>query len=127
MEGMRAGIHPIDASKEYMTEERCSILELSNQAEDPDVSIARARVVPGQTTAWHLLEGVAERYLILEGEGRVEVGALEPGMVREGDLVFIPPGTRQRISNTGAADLVFLAICTPRFTPSCYRDLESGG
>ena len=108
-----------------MTDERCAILEFSNSHEDPELSIARARVAPGVTTAWHALDGVAERYVIQSGEGRVEVGELEPQVVGPGDVVRIPPGVSQRIGNTGEEDLIFLAICTPRFRPECYRDLES--
>ena len=116
-------IHP-DESAEYETPERCAILELSNDADDPDVSIARARVAPGVTTAWHKLKSVAERYVILSGEGRVEVGELEPQDVGPEDVVRIPPDVRQRITNTGDEELTFLAICTPRFTPECYITLE---
>lgn len=113
-----------EESREYDTPERCSILELSNDASDPHVSIARARVAPGVTTAWHCLEGVVERYVIQSGVGQVEVGELEPQGVGPGDVVRIPSGERQRIGNTGSEDLVFLAICTPRFVPECYTDLE---
>jgi mannose-6-phosphate isomerase-like protein (cupin superfamily) len=28
----------------------------------------------------------------------------------------------QRVTNTGEEDLVFLAICTPRFRPENYRE-----
>jgi mannose-6-phosphate isomerase-like protein (cupin superfamily) len=108
----------------YDTPERCSILELSNDAGDPDVSIAQATVKAGVTTAWHRLDGVAERYVLLAGQGRVEVGAEPPQTVGPGDVVRIPAGVRQRIENTGGGDLVFLAICTPRFIPECYIALE---
>lgn len=114
-----------EQSQEYMTDERCSILELSNDPDDPEVSIARARVAAGVTTAWHCLDGVAERYVIQSGEGIVDVGELKPRMVGPGDVVRIPPGVRQRIQNIGSKDLIFLAICTPRFRPECYRNLES--
>ncbi|PXA03075.1 cupin domain-containing protein [Coraliomargarita sinensis] len=112
------------ASQEYDTSERCAILELSNDGSDPDVSIARARVAAGVTTAWHRLEGTAERYVIQSGRGRVEVGELPPTEVGPGDVVRIPPGVRQRIMSRGNEDLIFLAICTPRFRPECYLDLE---
>jgi oxalate decarboxylase/phosphoglucose isomerase-like protein (cupin superfamily) len=39
-------------------------------------------------------------------------------------VVLIPPACRQRIANTGAGDLVFLAICTPRFSYDAYEELE---
>lgn len=121
---MEPAILPFTPANEYATEERCHILELANTPGDPDASLARARVAPGVTTRWHVLDGIVERYLILEGEGRVEVGDLAPTRVGPGDVVVIPAGVRQRIANTGAADLVFLAVCTPRFMPGRYHDAE---
>lgn len=122
---MNAAILPIDPAAEYDTAEMCRILELANIPDDPDCSIARARVAPGTTTRWHRLVGVAERYVIIEGRGRAEVGGLSPRAVGPGDVVLIPPGCPQRIANMGKADLVFLAICTPRFLPGCYMDVET--
>ena len=109
---------------EYHTRERCYIREFSNSDADPTVSIAQARVEPGVTTRWHCLDGTTERYVILAGEGEVEVGERGPTRTGPGDVVVIPPGCRQRIHNSGSTDLLFLAICSPRFTPEAYRDLE---
>ena len=55
--------------KEYFFEENCYITELLNTEADPDVSVARVRVLTGVTTQWHTLTGTTERYLILEGTG----------------------------------------------------------
>ena len=115
--------HP-DMNREYYFTEGCHILESWNDPTDPAASIARARVAPGMTTRWHALAGVKERYLIISGQGRAEVGEETAESVTAGDVVIIPPGVRQRIANTGDTDLMFYAICTPRFTPDCYRDLE---
>jgi mannose-6-phosphate isomerase-like protein (cupin superfamily) len=109
--------------EEVFTAERCFILELSNRADDPDVSIARARVEPGVTTRWHLVRDTVERYVILEGTGEVEVGDSAARRVGAGDVVLIPASVRQRITNSGASDLIFLALCTPRFRPDAYEDL----
>lgn len=111
---------------EFYTPERCYINELSNIAADPDASIARARVRPGVTTRWHRVNGTTERYVILAGTGLVEVGNLAPQEVRPGDVVLIPPSCRQRITNLGGEDLIFLAMCTPRFRPSAYEDIDAG-
>ena len=122
---MNAAIRIPVSAAEFYTEEKCHVLELSNSADDPDCSIARARVEPGVTTRWHRLAGVAERYVLLEGRGRAEIGDLPPQEVSPGAVVLIPPGCRQRIANTGKGDLVFLAICTPRFRPETYEDIET--
>jgi mannose-6-phosphate isomerase-like protein (cupin superfamily) len=114
----------IDPTAEYDIAERCAILELANDASDPAVSIARARVAPGVTTARHRLRGTVERYLILEGRGRVDIDGMPSAEVGPGDSVTIPAMCAQRIANLGDADLLFLAICTPRFVPACYESLE---
>jgi mannose-6-phosphate isomerase-like protein (cupin superfamily) len=113
-----------DPAAEYDIAERCAILELANDASDPAVSIARARVAPGVITARHRLRGTVERYLILEGRGRVDIDGMAPAEVGPGDSVTIPAMCGQRIANLGDADLLFLAICTPRFVPACYESLE---
>jgi mannose-6-phosphate isomerase-like protein (cupin superfamily) len=111
--------------QEYWFEEGCFILELLNDPADPDVSIARARVPAGTTTTWHFLHGTTERYVILSGSAEVAVGDDPPAAVGPRDVVVIPPGVRQRIRNTGAEDLVFLAICSPRFRLENYESLEA--
>jgi mannose-6-phosphate isomerase-like protein (cupin superfamily) len=121
---MKATIKRTDPEDEYYTSERCYITELANSSDDPRLSIARARVEPGVTTRWHRLKGATERYVILEGRGRVEVGDLPPQEVQSGDVVLIPPETPQRITNLGSGDLIFLALCTPRFRRALYEELD---
>jgi mannose-6-phosphate isomerase-like protein (cupin superfamily) len=116
-------VHP-DPSSEFYTPERCFIVESWNRPDDEGLSIARARVEVGVTTAWHAVLGTIERYLIVTGGGTVEVDDLPPTAVGPGDVVVIPPGKRQRVTNTGDTDLVFYAICTPRFQQSAYQALE---
>ncbi|MDD2768821.1 MAG: cupin domain-containing protein [Methylococcus sp.] len=122
---VQAVINRGSAAPEYYFEERCYIAEWSNSPADADVSIARARVEPGVTTRRHRLMNVTERYVILEGEGQVEIGEKMLETVRPGDVVVIPPGVPQRIANTGQTNLVFLAICQPRFVPEVYEDIDT--
>jgi len=112
-------------ANEFYTDEKCYILESSNSSDDEALSIARARVLPGVTTSWHRLKRQVERYYILSGTGCVEIGELPPENVKEGDVVIIPAMCQQRITNTGVSDLVFLAMCTPRFEVKDYEDLET--
>ncbi len=118
---MRRRVQP---PAEYWFEERCHITEWWNTPADAAVSVARARVEPGVTTRLHRLDGVTERYVILEGTGCAEVAGTAPREVGAGDVVVVPPGASQRIRNVGACDLVFLAVCTPRFTREAYEDID---
>lgn len=51
-------------------------------------------------------------YHVLEGEGLMEIDGVST-VVRRHDVVFVPPGVRHGISNTGLVDLVFLVITAP--------------
>jgi mannose-6-phosphate isomerase-like protein (cupin superfamily) len=121
---MIVAIRKQNLDEEFLTPERCFVTELSNIPDDPDASIARARVEPGITTRWHRLSNTIERYYIVKGSGIVEVGELPPQEVTSGDVVLIPPMCRQRITNNGDQDLIFLAICTPRYSDDVYEDID---
>ncbi len=119
---MKEAVYRYNPEAEFYIDEGCYITELSNTADDAGLSIAKVRVKPGATTRWHRLIGTAERYVILEGSGFVETGENMQEDVGVGDVVLIPSMRRQRITNTGDNDLVFLAICTPRFENGVYED-----
>ncbi len=121
---MKEQIKRHNPDSEFYIQEGCYITELSNSEDDPNLSVARARVLPGVTTRWHRLHATSERYVVLSGTGVVEIGELPPQDVRPGDVVLIQSRSRQRISNTGDEDLIFLAICTPRFLSEAYEDLS---
>ena len=121
---MTASVKSLAVAEEYFFEEGCYITELSNSVDNPAVSIARARLAPGEATRWHMLRDTGERYVLLEGRGLVEVGDMQPQEVVPGDVVLIPPLTRQRITSVGQEDLIFLAICSPPFTSGVYIDIE---
>jgi mannose-6-phosphate isomerase-like protein (cupin superfamily) len=114
---MRPEVKQASAAVEFETTERCHIIEIANDPGDEFVSIARARVKPGVTTAWHKLDRISERYIIVSGQGLVEVDDLEPIDVLPGDVV-------RRITNTGKGDLIFYAVCAPPFRQTSYVSLE---
>jgi mannose-6-phosphate isomerase-like protein (cupin superfamily) len=111
------------AKPEVWTGERCYITELVNDAAWPEFSLARTRVEPGVTTQLHALD-VHEVYVIESGHGRMRIGDNAPFPVGPGDTVTIPQHVAQNIENTGAEDLVFLCVCTPRFSQECYTSME---
>ena len=107
---------------EYYFKEGCYIDELHNSVNDEQLSVARVRVVAQSETKLHSLNNTTERYLIESGEGKVTVGD-KSWQVGGGDIVLIPPGIAQKIKNSSGRDLVFLALCTPRFKVENYLDL----
>lgn len=109
--------------QEYYFKEGCFISEWHNTASDPMVSVARARVPKGTRTRPHQLRATTERYLILSGSGTAHIGA-EIISVTAGDSVVIPPDVTQSVTADETEDLVFLAICTPRFEPENYQVSE---
>mgnify|MGYP001060575902 CR=1 FL=1 len=111
------------SGSEHYTDEGCFIVELLGVGHDARLSVARARVEPGGITRLHRLVGVEERYVILSGEGVVEVGEHTARRVGPMDVVRIPPGIGQRIRNIGREDLVFLCLCTPPFVQACYEEV----
>jgi mannose-6-phosphate isomerase-like protein (cupin superfamily) len=113
---MQPKIVAAESLKETLTPEQCYIYE---NWSSKNVSIARARVKEGITTEAHHLVGVDEIYLIVKGKGKVKIGKLEPTGVKAGDIVFIPAGVSQHITNISKSDLIFYCICTPRFTAKC--------
>ena len=51
-------------------------------------------------------------YHVLEGEGLMQVGTKRQ-VVRRHDVIFITPGVKHAIYNTGLTDLVFIVVTTP--------------
>lgn len=108
--------------KEYYFKEGCFIEEWHNSVDDHAMSVAKVRVEVGKTTKLHALRSTYERYVIINGTAYVTVDQ-ESRQLREGDVVVIPPDTAQQIENTGEIDLIFLAICTPRFKEENYYEI----
>ncbi len=109
-------------NSEYYFDEGCYIWELANSDTEKNLSIARARVLPNTSTKQHKLANTTERYVILEGTGDVILNHQETTHVSKGDVVIIPPNCPQAIINTGADDLVFMVLCTPRFIIENYSE-----
>ncbi len=97
--------------------------ELLNHPSEPNVSLALGRVEPGVTTQLHSLS-VDERYVVYQGRAMMEVGGGPPYEIGPGDCVRIPAHISQRCTNIGDEDFIIYCVCTPRFTPECYKNLE---
>ena len=116
-------IYNTDKEQEYLTDERCHIIEILNDDQIESVSLAQARVEPSVKTKLHALSGTKEIYYILEGQGVATVNGVSKTL-NIGDCVVIESDMPQCIENTGSVDLIFLCICQPRFQFSNYKDVE---
>jgi len=116
-------VHKTSLQDEFWIRERCYIREIVNTPGIREFSLAETRVEPGVTTELHKL-GVKEWYILNKGSGLMEVDGQAAHEISAGDIVEIPAGVSQRITNTGDDDLIFQCVCMPRFTPDCYESME---
>lgn len=107
---------------EYFFKEGCFIEEWHNTPSDKNCSIARVRVRALETTKLHALKNTTERYVILSGKALVTVDQ-NTWEITQGDVVQINADQAQQIKNIENDDLVFLAICTPRFDVQNYYEV----
>ena len=78
-------------------------------------SLAHALVKSGQSSQLHKLK-TSEVYYILQGQGKMHVDK-ESSVVKAGQVIYIPPNSKQYIENTGDKDLKFLCIVDPAWKP----------
>jgi mannose-6-phosphate isomerase-like protein (cupin superfamily) len=76
-------------------------------------SLAEASLAAGQSTQRHQHRETEEIYILLEGEGDIEIDG-ELRHVQAGDAVLIPAGAWHEI--TAAAELRFLCCCVPPYS-----------
>jgi len=76
-------------------------------------SLAEASLAAGQTTQRHQHRETEEIYMLLDGEGELEVDG-ETRNVGAGDAILIPAGAWHQI--TATAPLRFLCCCAPPYS-----------
>jgi mannose-6-phosphate isomerase-like protein (cupin superfamily) len=110
---------------EFIAGDKSVLRELLNPEKEElkiRYSLARAKVSPHQATIAHRLK-VAEVYYLIEGNGIMYIDN-ESQPVAAGQTVYIPPGSTQKIKNTGLTDLVFLCIVDPAWKPEFEEVIE---
>ncbi len=118
-------IRDLSKCKEFTAADNTVLRELFNPLKDNlnlRYSLAHAIVKPGEITHNHRLK-TSEVYYILKGKGIMYIDD-ESEKVKEGQVVYIPPGSKQRIKNTGDEDLIFLCIVDPAWKPEDEEILE---
>ncbi|MDP3066325.1 MAG: cupin domain-containing protein [Methanobacteriaceae archaeon] len=75
-------------------------------------SLAHTVLEVGESSQQHRLKNSTEVYFILELEAIMQIDN-ETGSLKKGQVVYIPPGSRQRIENKEETDLKFLCVVSP--------------
>jgi len=71
-----------------------------------------SRYAPNAYVEEHSHRVQEQIYYVIEGEGVLTVGG-EEHLMRPHDYVYLPPGVRHAITNTGTGGLVFFVVTTP--------------
>ncbi|MCF8040585.1 MAG: cupin domain-containing protein [Desulfarculaceae bacterium] len=103
-----------DELKVFTASDGCRLAEVIHPANDPvdaGISLSRAWLPPGEATKPHYLDFL-EIYYVLRGRGVLHQDDLSQEVGPE-SCVYLPPGSRQWLENTGQQDLVFLCVCHP--------------
>jgi quercetin dioxygenase-like cupin family protein len=94
----------------FTTKDGSAIRELHHTTAQ---SLAEATLAAGQTTQRHYHRTAEEIYLVIEGEGELEVDG-ETTAVGPGDAALIPPGSWHEIG--AKTHLRFLCCCAPPYS-----------
>ena len=78
----------------------------------PQLLVGANVLLPGQTAKVHTHAIEDKSYLVLSGEGVIQVGA-EEHRVRAGHLVFCPKGVPHGATNDGEKNLRLLVVMAP--------------
>jgi mannose-6-phosphate isomerase-like protein (cupin superfamily) len=85
-------------------------------------SLAYGTLGPGQRSKWHVLAS-SEVYYFIAGEGQFmiddEVTAVGPGTT-----LYVPPGGKQSLENTGQSNIEFLCLVDPAWKVEDEQVLE---
>ena len=74
-------------------------------------SIAHCTINPGKSSRPHTMK-TSEMYYIMQGNGIMRVGEQQK-QVKQNDVIFIPPMSKQFLENNGDTQLVVLCIVDP--------------
>lgn len=99
---------------EFLAGDHTVLRELLHPAKQPlalGYSMAHGTLAPGTRSKWHRLTS-SEVYYVIAGRGRLtiedSVVTVEPGSV-----VYVPPGAKQFLENSGSTAIEFLCLVDP--------------
>jgi mannose-6-phosphate isomerase-like protein (cupin superfamily) len=99
---------------EFVAGDDTQLREVLHPAKHPlklGYSLAHGTLAPGRRSKWHVLDS-SEVYYFLAGQGRFMIDD-EVTSVEAGTTVYVPPGGRQSLENTGSQNIEFLCLVDP--------------
>jgi mannose-6-phosphate isomerase-like protein (cupin superfamily) len=110
---------------EFLAGDHTRLREVFHPAKHPlklGYSLAHGKLGPGQRSKWHSLSS-SEVYYFIAGNGRFMVDD-QVTNVEAGTTLYVPPGGKQSLENTGSQDIEFLCVVDPAWKIEDERILE---
>ena len=85
-------------------------------------SLAHGTLEPGHRSKWHMLAS-SEVYYFIAGQGRFMIDD-EVVAVAAGTTLYVPPGGKQSLENTGTSSIEFLCLVDPAWKLEDEQVLE---
>jgi len=100
--------------EEFLAGDHTVLRELLHPRKQPvrlGYSVAHGKLEPGRRSKWHVLQS-SEVYYFIAGRGRFTIDG-ETCSVEAGSLIYVPPGGKQALENTGTSEVEFLCFVDP--------------
>lgn len=110
---------------EFLAGDHTRLREVFHPAKHPlklGYSLAHGTLGPGQRSKWHILNS-SEVYYFLSGNGRFMIDE-QVTIVEAGTTLYVPPGGKQSLENTGTDTIAFLCVVDPAWKTEDERILE---
>ncbi|MCG3777865.1 MAG: Oxalate-binding protein [Nitrospira sp.] len=99
---------------EFLAGDHTVLRELLHPTKQPlalGYSLAQGTLAPGARSKWHRLTS-SEVYYIIAGSGRLSVDD-SVVLVGPGSVIYVPPGGKQSLENSGSTTIEFLCLVDP--------------
>ncbi len=102
---------------EFLAGDHTRLRELLHPAKAPlalGYSLAHGSLDPGKQSLWHRLKS-SEVYYFIAGRGVMSIEE-ESTAVEPGSVIYVPPGAKQSLLNSGTNQMKFLCLVDPAWT-----------
>ena len=110
-------IRSLGTAEPFTTADGSTIRSLLDRSNAPvaNQSLAEARIAAGTATHRHYHRASEEFYVLLEGEGRMEIDGVS-ATVSAGDAILIPAGSWHQIIADAGSEIRMLVCCSPPYS-----------